>query len=235
MQNLVIGALVGVFVAAVIGIPAYFRRRKDDSVSVTGTLTQASELAIINAIGCAGLLLTVSGKGKRPAKITGASLCLRGFNALPAFQEGFDTDFGCIPAPGSVPVFIIDLVPVSRPNSDEGWVLERDDICKFVLPIQCPFLPQFADAPSQDVTIQVAFFDGSKHVVLQGFPIQTEIKSLIEVWGQTRQTLKAELKVRIEMTTSAPPDVAALGTTNPKPVIFGDGISSNESPEGDAP
>ncbi len=223
---------VAVLAALILGVPAYLRRRKDEAVSVTASLTQASDPRIINTIGCAGLLLTVVGKSKRPARITGAELCVKGFDALPAFQQAFRTDFGLVPiTDGGDRVFIIGLVPVSKPNADDGWILKRDDICRFVLPIQCPALPVFEKAPSQDVTLKAIFFDGSEHVILQGLKIQSEIRSLIEVWGQARQTLNVPLDIRIKVTSKTPPDISAVGAANPEALVLMDAPESSPTSE----
>lgn len=229
METLVLTVLTVVIAAVAIGIPAYFRRRNDESVSVDATLSQEGGLELVNTIGCAGLVLTVIGKSKRSARISGACLCLKGFDALPAFQKAFGTDFGYRSVPSSEPVFVIELIPLSQPNSGKGWVLERDEVCRFFLPICCPALPNSIDAPSESVTIKVAFQDGSEHVVLQGMTIQSQVKGLIEVWGQAVQSLKVPLNVRVETITGAPPDISIIGTTNPNPLRFSNRTEQNES------
>jgi len=218
----VITIIVGVVTAAIIAAPSLIRQFWDESIAIGCKVSQASDVALINAIGCAGLRFTFIGKSKRAAKVKGAKLCLRGHGFLERFQEGFATDFGHIPVAGMTEeVFFVELIPISKPTNADGWVLDRDDVCDFILPIRVAGLPLFVEAPSEHVSVKAILLDDTELVVSQGLNVQSQISALIEVWGKAEQTLKVPFRVGIETASKRLPDVARLvGTTNPQAIAM---------------
>lgn len=213
-EILVWGLIGTLVVTVIIGVPAWRRNRKHETIDIAATLDLAGEMNILEKFGCGGLRLTVVGKGKRPAKIKGADLCLKGFDALPKFQELFGNDFKHVPVPGAPePVFRVGFEPISTDNPSDGWVLERDDVCRFLVAVD-QVLTMFADAPSQDVSVVVTFLDGSEQVVQRGLIIQTHLRGLLEGSDPTAEPSRIPLRVRIDTTSGAPPDLPSVGTTS---------------------
>ncbi|MGB2998821.1 MAG: hypothetical protein WBC59_09335, partial [Phycisphaerae bacterium] len=180
-----VGALVvAVIIAIIYGVSKLISTRRSERIVLSASLSITGDINIINAIGCAGLLLAVVCKSKRPAKIKDAYVSVKGRDLLAAFQKGFGSSFGLVPVPEAPPPrMLVYLVPISRPSVPEGFVLQRDDVCRFVLPIQVPGLPKFVTAKPEDVAVEVTFFDSSKQVLLRGKEVQEPIRGLIQTWG----------------------------------------------------
>jgi len=225
-DELIWTALTACVTSAVGGCVGYWFGRAQERIRIEGTLGPAADLDFIEKIGCSGLMLTVSNKSKRHAKIRDAYLIARGVNLLPAMQQAFDDDFGHEPTDlGPPPSLAVKLIRFSKPNSEHGYILERDDVCTFALPIRIPPLPQFINVLPEDVRISVKFFDETERTVLKGEIIQNQIKTLIEVWGSSVQTLKHAVEISIRASSKKLPNVSAVGTINPN------GVSVNERGE----
>jgi hypothetical protein len=73
-------------------------------------------------------------KGIRKAKIQSACLLLENANVMETLKKGFDTNFGYTPVEGSTETYVIQLEPLSIKSHQQGYILERDDVCKFFIP-----------------------------------------------------------------------------------------------------
>ncbi len=218
-----VGALaVTVLGAVILGIPRLLAKRRNDRVSLRAGLTVAGDAEVVGAVGCACLVLTVACTSKRAAKIRGAFLALEGDDFLSAFQKGFQSGLGHVP-PEKPPrqSLVVDLIPASKPNSQNGFVLQRDDVCRFLLPIRVPCLPMFAECAPKDVSMGVVSFDGAESVVLQGTTVQDHVKALMQMWGDAIQTLNVPVSIRVKVTSRSVPKLPDIvGKTNPAPVEF---------------
>jgi hypothetical protein len=195
---------------------------EDDEVVVTGALSVSGDLEVLQAFGCPGVRLTVTCRSKRPAKIRGATLCAEGRGFLAAFGAGFAAPFHHDPPEGmESETLYVKLVRLSPPHSPEGYTLQRDDVCRFFLPVAIGGLGVFATAPPEVVTLRVTFFDGSERVLLRGEEVQHALRGLMEMsWGRAYQP-KVIISggVRVSSTT-LPDDEEAVGTVNKKPILF---------------
>jgi len=219
-----IGALLVALVgAAIIGVIKLLAGKRLDRILLTGHLNVSAGIDILSTIGCAGLILTITCKSKRPAKIKEAYISLIvGPNIIESFEKGFNFPFG----QGSNPDLpaakcIVKLIPISEPSNKDGYVLERDDVCRFILPIQIPILPEFAKAPSEDVSICVKYINDDEIIVMKGLEVQEAIRGLIDMHGNLPMNLKIPLSIALTVSTKTPPDSSSLvGKTNPNPIEF---------------
>lgn len=221
-QNQLWGIGGAVVTAAILGGWSWFSSWRNDRVRLSVKLTQPGDLEVMEQIGCASMIVAVKSESTRVAKIKGAIVALQGVDLIPQFEKGFGASFNYVPVPGGPPpVLAIDLVPLSKPNSSDGFILERDDVARFAMPIQVPILHLFPKAPSQDVWIAVQYFDESEETVLRGLPIQNTIADLIAMWGDKIQTLKAPLIFNLRSTSKVlPGNPELMGKTNPNAVVF---------------
>lgn len=213
-------ALVG---AAIIGITKLLAGKQADRTLLTGHLDISAGIDMLNVIGCAGLILTITCKSKRPAKIKEAYISLiAGPKIIKSFERGFNFPFGQGSNPDlPSPKLIVKLIPISKPTNKDGFVLERDDICKFILPIQIPILPEFAKAPSEDVSICVKYINDDEIILMRGLEIQGAIRGLIDMHGNLPMNLKVPLSVALQVSTTTLPDSSGIvGRTNPNPILF---------------
>ena len=151
-------------------VSKYFAEKGLDRVVVGSDLSISADIDTIHRIGCPGIMLTVVCKGKRAAKLakTEFSVSLTK-DDLAAFERGFQFPLGQSDNP-TLPVarLYIQLIPLSKPTNDDGFVLERDDVTRFHFPIAVPPLPIFLRAPSEDVQVTATFFDGSSQILQKG-------------------------------------------------------------------
>jgi len=82
----------------------------DDKVTLSASLGVTGGFELLQRIGCPCLWLKLVCTSRRPAKIRGAELRIRGHHHIRAFQEGFGTDFGYKPPRGQ-----------PDPNDSLGW------------------------------------------------------------------------------------------------------------------
>ena len=81
-------ALVG---AAIIGITKLLAGMREDRTLLTGHLDISAGIDMLSNIGCAGLILTITCKSKRPAKIKEAYISLIvGPDIVKSFEKGFN-------------------------------------------------------------------------------------------------------------------------------------------------
>ena len=223
LQNTAWAVLGGLITAAVIGLWKFIYDKMNDRVRLTAELSQPGDFEVMQHIGCACMIVTIKCVGRRVAKIGGAILALEGVDLTPALEKGFGASFGYIPAKGGPePVLVIELVPLKAPTCSDGFILERDDVFNFALPIQTPVLHLFPTAPSQKVWIAVQYFDKSEEVILRGLQIQQTIDGLISVWAGEVQRLNVTLKFEMRVASAVPPTNTPklIGQTNPTPVQY---------------
>ena len=148
------GVIATVLIALIVPIIKYISKHwfetKIDRVDLKGNLYATSDLNLLNDFGSPGIRLTVVCKGKRTAKISKTILT----TTIPdnyiltlespekkTYPEIEDDFF-------SQAEIQIELIPLSKPSNEHGFILERDDIAEFFLPIDLEYLPIFLEAPS---------------------------------------------------------------------------------------
>ncbi len=228
-EKIVLGALAGVLgtliTQLIIGLVKSAWQRREDVVAIAARTAISADLGLLQTFGCPGLLVEVIGKGKRPAKINSARLCLKNFSNFEAFQNAFGSDFGYVPIRGSdqpKPTLSIKLLPISQPKQDGSFVLERDDVCRFFLPGAAP-LPPFVESQSENVTIEIRLLDGTDKIVSQGLRLQDHLRGLLEVStrGNFHLNPNVDLAIEVSARSLAPPDHSMVGRTNPNTFTLG--------------
>jgi hypothetical protein len=190
----------------------------EESVRLEGKLDMASDLEIIKAIGCPGMRLTVICRSSRPAKIQSAHLLIDDVDVMEGFQQGFGGNFGYTPLEGSTQTMDVTLIPLSRPNSQEGYVLNRDDVARFFYPLPMPSTTLTLRAKPENLSIVVKFFDDTEQVLLTGQPIQDVLESVFHVFQKRHGQLSVPIRIAVHVKSTTPPgpEMADLiGKVNP--------------------
>lgn len=184
----------------------------EESVQLEGKLDTASDLEIMNAIGCPGMRLTVICRSSRPAKIQTAHLLIDDVDVMGGFQQGFGGGFGFTPLEGSTQTMDVTLIPLSRPNAQEGYVLNRDDVARFFYPLPMPPTTLALRAKPENLSIVVEFFDDTEQVILSGQPIKDVLESVFHVYQKRHGHLNVpiQISVRVKSTTPPGPELADL-------------------------
>jgi hypothetical protein len=196
----------------------------DDKVALSANLSITSHL--IQTTGCPSLELRLVCTSKRPAKIAGATLRIRGSHHISAFQEGFGRDLGYKPLQGKShwnDSLGFRFFPVSPQNSPNVFTIEQDDACKFVLPGLGVPLPLLAAALPEALFVEVEYIDGRKETVLEGNAVHAQVTGLDEMCKSGRYALKLSVPVlmNLDVLSKTPPDMTAVGAVNQKPIILG--------------
>jgi len=191
----------------------------DDTVKLEGRLT--INPGFVDTFGCPGIRFTLISRGKRPAKVRGAALCVEGGPFLPAFEKAFGGSLGGSPPPGlEKQTLSMALFPLFQPNSPDGIILQRDDACRFFLPMVLPTFPPFLSANPNDVSIRARFFDESELPVVVGEEVQGTLQSLVEACGKTPGQLRFPLTIEVRVNSTDILDTSMRGKTNPYPFSF---------------
>src|SRR5262249_13625276 len=91
-------------------------------------------------LGCPYLVMTLINRGSKAVKVRHAEIRLRGplFQAfLRSSKEAFGMEIPYSPLPGDLSKddnVAIAFLPGTPRTSPHGYVVEQDDVCKFVLP-----------------------------------------------------------------------------------------------------
>ncbi len=219
-----IGALVVVLVGAMICyVFKHIAEKRLDQVILRSKLSISGDIDTIHRIGCPGIMLTVKCEGKRAAKLakTEFSVSLTK-DDLAAFEHGFQFPLGQSDNPALPAARLhIQLIPLSNPTNDDGFVLERDDVARFHFPIAVPPLPIFLRAPSEDVQVTAIFFDGSSQILQNGLRVQEMLREAIDVYSSLPMQLKSQLTMSVTVSAERLPDAGnMIGTLNPNDVTF---------------
>jgi hypothetical protein len=172
----------------------------DDKVSLSANLSIAGQY--IPTIGCPCLDLRLVCTSRRPAKIEGATLRIRGSHLILAFQESFGRDLGYSPLQGKAhrnDSLGFRFIPNGPPNSRNGFTVERDDACRFLLPGLGIPLPLLAGASPEDLFVEVEYIDGRKEMVLEGNSVHAQVAGLHEMCETGRYALKLKVPVRMNL------------------------------------
>jgi len=238
IEKILLGAVLTLVVSALLFVARRLYVRFSDRVVVEARLSIGGDNAEIEKFGCPGLVLTLKCRSHRPAKVAGASLCFRGKGFMKAFQAGFDSDLGLPggPASGSPETMKIGLQDMATRDRDEGYVLERDDVCNFYLPMigvpQDLYLRLIA-APSEDITVRMGDFGGEEKTVLSGFYIQDSLRGLLDMYADNVYEYRSHTKMQIELQVDSKVPLSGVGglagTTNPHGVALGNNEAAQHS------
>lgn len=218
--------VLGFFSYIVEGIKS-IRAWQRDRITLRARLSISADIELLNTVGCPCLIVLVTCTGTRPAKIRSAQISMKAPGIIDAFQKGFQDDLGYSPPHGTPcqnDSLSMGLVPLQRPNLPDGWRLERDDVCRFCLPILVPGVRLFARAKLRDPCITVTLLDETQIILLKGAIVRRTLASLFEAYGNLPCTLNPRVIVPIEVkvvSTTLPGGTSELiGRTNPAPVVL---------------
>jgi hypothetical protein len=211
------------------------RAEDDEKASLAARLSIGGRLEFLQQIGCPYLDLKLVCTSKRPAKISGAEIRIRGSHYIKSFQEGHGTDFGYTPPPGNLSEndsLGFGFIPISPPNLPGGLKIERDESCTFALPGLGFPVPLFLAAPPADISIVVNFLDGRAETVLSGDDVRNQLSGLYEMCMARPYRMNPRLVISmfLHVTSKTVPDISAAETTNQKPVIFRQAGQEVEAP-----
>ncbi len=196
-------------------------QQADDKVRIKGHLSTQGDLEILKKFGCPGIEFLVVCKSKRRAKIRDAQLCVQGQGFLESLQQGFSADFRYNPPKGDESqTLFVEMFHLSTPNSSEGFVLSRDDVCRFFLPICFHGILPFLTATPDKVFISVHFFDGSERILVRGSALQETLKELLKTNQSAGYRLRTPINLGVRVTSKDSPNNLPVGLTNPNPVAF---------------
>jgi len=184
--------------------------------------TIEADIRMIGLIGCPGVTLTLANKGERVAKIKGMRVEVRGEGFIERFQEGFSgkLDVNQSDKPEhKEQIYAVHCLPIDKPTNEHGWVLEQDDICRFVLPTSPPIATPIATYLADSITATVQMFDDESHVVLQGEQIQPLVQHGLDYSIEKKLRCRVELKFDVVVVSSKLPSFPGVGVYNDKPVI----------------
>jgi hypothetical protein len=187
----------------------------DESVRLEGKMDMGVDFDHIAAFGCVGSRLTVICRSNRPAKIQSAHLYIEGVDVMKGIQKGFGSNFGHTPVEGAVETFVVDLIPISTPSSQEGHILNRDDVCRFFCPLPMPATMLALQAKPEQVSVGVRFFDDTKQTLLTGDDVQNVIKNLYEVHKERPGKLRVPIRFGVQVLSKTRPTADMVGRTNP--------------------
>jgi hypothetical protein len=160
----------------------------DDRIQLEAKIDQLTDLASFSALGCVGLRFTIICRSNRPSKLQGAFLSIGGLNVMEEMQKNFPNDFEYTPVAGESETIVMDLLPLSKANAAEGYVLNRDDVCRFLYPLPTPWTLKALQAKPHDVKMGVVAFDGTEEILLAGADIQAPLGDLFEVYHEMAGT-----------------------------------------------
>lgn len=201
----------------------YVSTPKDEAVKLEGKLETGGDLKLINEMGCPGMCLTVICRGERAAKIQSAHLLIDDVDVMGGMREGFATDFNYTPMKGSTQTMDVSLIALSRPNSQAGHVLSRDDVVRFFYPLPMPPTMLVLQAKPENVSMVVKYFDGSEQVLLAGQHIKDVLQGVFHVFQNRPGHINVPIVISVRVKSSTPPgpDTADLiGKVNPNYVSF---------------
>ncbi len=205
---------------------------EDEAVRIEAKSTISAGPEFMQSLGCPGLVLTITCRSKRPAKIRRARLCLVDQGIMAAIQAGFGSDMGYTPVPGEDEELKIDLLPLQKPTTDEGFVLQQDDVARFVFPVLAGPVGLYLDRPPDASSLRVEFFDESEQVVIKGEEVRAHLEGLTELARQVQcQTKFPPVKLTVGVKSKTMADFSAMGQVNPKPIDFGRRTEETEEDE----
>lgn len=186
----------------------------DDVLKLDAKLAMENDISLVSATGCPGMKLTVINRGTRQAKIQKTYLLVANVEVMKGMQQGFNSDFGYTPVPGMAETLGVELIPLSQPNSTEGWVLDRDDVARFFFPLPTPATTLALKAKPEDVSIAVRYFDDSEETLLTGEQVTNTLSTVMAAHGSQPGSLNCPIEYDIRVRSSTPVDMSAYGKVN---------------------
>jgi hypothetical protein len=195
----------------------------NDPVVLTAILAVNQSVELVQKIGCPCLELTIHCRSKRPAKVAGAALHVRGLHVLAAFQDAFSTKFGWEGGDSDFldqPSYYAGFLPGSKPDTPNGFVIEQDDVRKFLLPSHRPHLLYFIEAPPDSVSLEITHIDGRSETLLRGVEVQEVIPTLVRMCLDMTYNLHPAVVLPCGIAGRMPqmPDYPTPGLLNEKPL-----------------
>ncbi len=205
----------------------------DDRILLEGKVDPLADLKTIKRFGTAGVQLTVVNRGTRPAKIARAQFCVEGKGFVAALERGFGQKLNHDPPPGhETETLYATLFPRAKKHCPDGFVLQRDDVCRFFLPFG-PYIGPAMKAKQDAVYFRVEFFDGSREILVRGKEAKEVIRGSVKAYERWPHKPRRTVTVGVEMIAKAPPKFyfGVIGSTNPNAVWFGKPGTQPKSPK----
>lgn len=212
----VVGSLI---TSAIVGTIAYFRHKWIDVVKLECSLKSNADLAVLEDTGSPCMELMIKSVGLRSARIKGALLCLEDKKDFAScFSQGFN-ESEYKPIKDEPQTLIFKFYRFSQPNSTDGYILDRDGVCRFILPVCINGIHLFMDAQSEKVTVRLIYFDGKEEVVLNGAPIQNILRDILNIVKHSKKLFNAKFAdIQIRAKQYNPPDLSLVGSLNTKEI-----------------
>jgi len=210
------GSVTGSLItSAIVGTIVYFRHKWLDTVRLECNLKPNTDSAVLDKIGSPCMELMIKSVGLRSARIKGAVLCLEDKkDFMSRFKQGF-SKLECKPIEGEPQTLAFKFYRFSKPNSTDGYILDRDDICRFLLPACVHGIQLFTEAQSEKVTVRIIYFDDEEETVLKGLTVQNELSSVLDMADHSKEPFKAKFAdIEVRVKSYNPPDLSFRGSLN---------------------
>lgn len=222
-EKLIWGAACTLVVAAVCYVAKRIVEKRADRVVLDSGLSICVNAETIERVGCPGMLLSITCRSNRPAKLKGADLSVvLTKDDLATFERGFQSSLGQSSNEELPPPRLhVPLLPISSRTNASGLVLERDDVATFLFPIATAALPLFLKAPSEEVQATALFSDGSRRILERGLSIQTMLQDVVAACGSLPMQLKVPMEMNVTVSANGVPDIGQMiGRTNSEAISF---------------
>jgi len=205
----------------------------EEAVALDCKLDTAGDPDMLAAIGCPGMRLTVICRSNRPAKIHSAHLMIQGVSLIHELRTGVGSDLGYTPLEGSTQAFVVNLIPLAQTNAQEGFVLNRDDVCRFFYPLPISATTLALQAKPEEVSIGVRFFDDTERTLLAGHEVQNLLQRLFEVFKDKPGKLNVSIETAVRVKSPTLPIVDDVDKLNANYVaVFQTGVVVGSTEEG---
>jgi hypothetical protein len=195
----------------------------DEQLRLNAALRVKCEIQTIGAVGCPGLEVVLCNKGNRTAKIASCKACVQGSGFVAKFDAGFENKLG-----HSTPedpdfqkeIYRLPAFPLDKKNSEHGWVLDRDDIARFFLPIFEPLAVPIATHNPDTIWLSAWTLDDQEIRLVDGDTLQKHVQPVLDYARNNKLSFHESVPIEIEAFSEKFPSFGAQGTTNTQAIQF---------------
>ena len=194
-----------------------FDRWRDDQVRLTCQATLDTTFTTTKPVGCPAIRFDLVSTGKRKAKIVGVFAELQGHGFVEEFQAGFRSDFS--PNKDSIITSMPEAITVTcpgldKPDTAQGWVLEQDDLRRFIYPVGIPVTQKFATCLCDNLSIYAKASDGSHIEIVNGDMFQSLLRPAWDMCIEGQLKCQSEIEIHLNVLTTTPPRITPFGEFN---------------------
>jgi len=214
-----------------------FDRWQDNRLKLDCKFGLAASQQILSAIGCPCVELTLVSRSKRAAKISRLMIGVKGEGFLAEIQKGFSqqlisSDISIKKEAGEI--FFVNCLPIDKSNDQHGWVLNQDDVARFIYPVAHMMSPIVATALCENICVVAVTFDKQQIEVADGTGFQPLVQTLLDDCIQRRLGCLATLEYSVKVITDKPVSMGPVGAINENPISFPDNYPTPEDFQTDA-